>query len=361
MGYILTMQVVRIGKLLRSIRMTIALLLGVAIVAAAGTLYTPAEARSFLIALGGEPAVAAGETLGLVDVYKGTLFVSLQFLIVINILLCTLHRLPLRSALSVNYPGSTRRRWTVLLDAGMHISLLFVISGAATKALYGFVGTKNMYVGVAEDKIFDWRAGGDVPLGLEVLVEGLGKFYFPTLAKIGVVETATARPVELITVKEGARTDLAGGSLAVQSLTYLESGSAIELVVLEGGRAARYQFSVVSQKQEKVYTGRYTLTLVAWRRDLREVVGKVAIRERGRTVLEEQLRVNGRMSYRGWNVFLTGWGRDEFGNDFAGIQMTREPGSILFWAGAVLFSVCLPAFVLLRHGIDSRDAAPAAS
>ena len=116
------------------------------------------------------------------------------------------------------------------------------------------------------------------------------------------------------------------------------------------------RFSTGSKGPSTAVAGRYGLTLVAWRRDLREVLGRVAIRERGQDVLRDQLRVNGRMRHRGWNLYLTAWGRDEYGNDFAGIQMTRDPGAGFFWFGSVLFSVCLPVFFVLRHRVsDPRE------
>ena len=93
----------------------------------------------------------------------------------------------------------------------MHLSILVVLAAAATESLFGFVGTKNIAVGLSESMVFDWRAGRDVPLGFEVVVEELRMTYFPALAKIGVSETSTGRRLDLLTVREGAATSTAAG------------------------------------------------------------------------------------------------------------------------------------------------------
>jgi hypothetical protein len=328
------------------------LLLATALLAAVGTLYTPDQGRAFLASAVGERGVAMAQAIGIIDIFHGALFATLLCLVGVSVALCTWHRLPLINALSARFPGSPRRRWTVLTDAAMHLSLLAVLIAAAAESLFGFVGTKNIPVGVPEALVFDWRSGRDVPLGFEIVVEDLEKTYFPALAKIGVTETVAAKRLGLLTVREGAGTELGGGSLALQDLLYDPASSSLEMVALQDGRPDKVRFSTVPGEASHVVAGPYELTLVAWRRDLREVLGRVAIRERGQDVQRDLLRVNGRMRHRGWNLYLTGWGRDEFGNDFAGIQVTRDPGAALFWIGSVLFSVCLPIFFILRHRIS---------
>lgn len=347
------MRISSILSTLRSGKTGLVLLLATAIVAAAGTIATPPQAKAFLILIGGERAAAVAGAIGIIDVYHGPVFVTLMSLVAVNVALCTWHRLPLRSLVSAECSASNRRRLTVALDAGMHLSIVVVLAGAAVKALFGFEGTKNMYVGVPEAQIFDWRSGSDVPLGFDLLVEELKMSYYPALAKIGVTEKATGIPVELLTVRENAGAGSSDGSLLLQDMRYDAASSLFEMVAVQGQKADLIRFPKESGGPSNVDVGTYTLSLVAWRRDLREVRGQVAIRERGRIVQQDRLRVNGRMSFRGWNLYLTGWGRDEFGNEFVGIQVTRDPGAVLFWTGSVLFMVCLAAFLPLRHPKES--------
>lgn len=347
------MIVIGIIELLRSGRTALVLLLSTALTAAAGTLYTPEQGRVFLASTIGERGVAVAQAIGIIDVFHGPLFAALLGLIAVGVALCTWHRLPLIAALSRKYSGSPRRRWTVLTDAAMHLSILVVLAAAATESLFGFVGTKNIPVGVPEARVFDWRSGRDVPLGFEIVVEELGMSYFPVLAKIGVTDTGTGKRLDLATIREGANTEISGGSLALQFVRYDAAASLLELVALREGKPEMVRFSTGPKGPNTALAGRYGLTLVAWRRDLREVLGRVAIRERGREVRRDQLRVNGRLRHRGWNLYLTAWGRDDYGNDFAGIQVTRDPGAVYFWCGAVLFSVCLPLFFILRRRVSA--------
>ncbi len=326
-----------------------AILLATAATAAAGTLYTPEQARKFLLSSVGERGLAVGRALGVLDVFHGLLFAVMLGMIAVCVALCTWHRLPVIAALATGYPGGRRRRWTVLTDAAMHLSILAVLAAAAAEALFGVVGTKNIPVGISEAKVFEWQSEREVPLGFAIEIEELGMTHFPALAKIGITEFATGKRLELLTVREGGKAQASDGSLALREMQYDITSATLEMVALQGGNAERVRFSTKPDAQSKVLVGEYGLTLVAWRRDLREVTARINIKENDRVVKQDLLRVNGSMRHRGWHLYLTGWGRDEFGNDYAGIQAARKPGAELFWIGSALFSLCLPAYFVLRR------------
>lgn len=335
---------------LRSGRATMLLLLATALVAAAGTLFTPEQVRTWLEQAIGERGVAVATAIGVIDVFHGPLFAALLVSMGLSVALCTWHRLPIGNLFSSGYSGGGRRRWTLVVDAAMHLSILLVLVAAAVESLFSFVGTKNMHVGVPESMTFDWRAGHDVPLGFETVVEALGLTHFPAQAKIGITDAATGQRLGLLTVREGAGVETLGGSLAFRNVRLDAESSALHLDARQDTGVTAVRFSTAVKGPSEAVVGKYRLTLVAWRRDVREVLSRVAIRERGQVVRREQLRVNDRIRHRGWNLYLTAWGRDEYGNDYAGIQVTRDPGAILFWCGSVLFSVCLPVFFVLRRG-----------
>lgn len=343
------MKIDKIVKTLRSGRTTLLLLLATALVAAAGTLYTPEQARAFLGATVGKRGVAVAQAIGIVDVFHGSLFAVLLGMLALGVVLCTWHRLPILGILSSESSGGRRRNWTLLMDAAMHLSIIVVLVAAALQALFSFVGTKNIHVGVPESRTFDWRSGRDVPLGFELVVEALTMSYFPVQAKIGVIDDATGQRLVLLTVREEAVTAALDGSLSLRDVRLDTASKSLELVAVQDGKQSAVRLSTEENGPSTAVAGKFRLSLVAWRRDLREVLGQVAIREGGQVVLRDQLRVNSRMRHRGWNFYLTAWGRDEYGNDFAGIQVTRDPGAVLFWIGSVLFSLGLPAFLVLRR------------
>lgn len=345
----------RVLRTLRSGRTAIALLLATAITAAAGTLYTPEQAREAFLSTVGEQGAAVAKAVGFVDVFRGPLFAALLLAVVINVSLCTWHRLPLIGVFSSPYPGGPLRRWTVLADATMHLSLIVVLAAAAVESRFGFVGTKNIPVGVSEGMVFDWRAGREVPLGFEIEIEKLGMSFFPVVAKIGVTDIASEKRLGLLTALEGGRSEIDGGDLELEDLRYDPRSSTLEMVAIQQGKPVQVRFSTSQKGPTTAIAGRHRLTLVAWRRDLREVLAEVAIRESGQDVQRGLLKVNGMMRHRGWELYLTGWGRDEYGIDFAGIQVARKPGALFFWIGSALFSACLPLYLFLRRGVsDSR-------
>jgi hypothetical protein len=339
---------------LRSGRTALLLLLSTAVLAGVGTLSTPERRQAFFTMAAGDSGLAAARAVGLVDVFHGALFVSLLGAVATSVTVCTWSRLPLAGVLVPGFPGSRRRRLLVLVDAAMHCAVVVVLVAAEFKALYGFTGTKNVHVGLSTESVYEGGAGSEVPLGFEVVVESQTKAYYPVLAKIGVTETANGRRVGLLTVREAGGFVSRGSELNVGNLRFDDEASLIELEVRQRGDSQRVRFELAPGKQAAVLAGRYGLTLVAWRRDLREVGSGISIREQGQIVARRLLRVNERLSHRGWNIYLTGWGRDDYGSDYVGLQVTREPGASAFWVGSALLGVCVPAFLLLRHGKTRR-------
>lgn len=344
----------RVLETLGSRRTALLLLLSTALLAGLGTLSTTERRLTFFTTAGGDFGLAAARWVGLVDVFHGALFVSLLGAVAASVAVCTWSRLPLAVVLAPGFSGSHRRRLFVLMDAAMHGAVLIVLGAAATKALYGFVGTRNVHVGLSTESVYEGGAGSEVPLGFEIAVEGLTKSYYPALARIGVTETASGKRVGLLTVREGGAAASLGNELTLGSVRFDEAASRIELEVRQRGGAEVIRYELAPGKQAVVSAGSYGFTLLAWRRDLREVGSGVSIREQGQVVARGHLRVNERLSHRGWNIYLAGWGRDDYGSDYVGFQVTREPDASAFWAGSAIFCVCLPAFLLLRHGKSRR-------
>jgi hypothetical protein len=102
--------------------------------------------------------------------------------------------------------------------------------------------------------------------------------------------------------------------------------------------------------------GGVRFTLVAYRDEERMVRVLVNALSESGLVVEQWLSPNGSLAVGGTDVFLTAWGRDEFGNRFAGFQVSRDPGAPLFWAGCILLVCAIPLHLIAkrRGGRGSR-------
>lgn len=286
--------------------------------------------------------------LGLADTFHSPLFIALLALLCLNVAWCTVHRLRQRAA--VRSSGNRSPRRTIAwLDGAMHAAVLVILAGAAAKGWAGFIGTQIIPVGTASDTVFAWGSRRDVPVGFTIAVTEQQTDYYPYRARIGVGRAATGERLRLLELTEGRPQRVPGEDLEI-------TVGALDRQAGVVGVSARAQGSGGELFLETKAGGRttgtfenYTLTLVAFRQTVKTVRSRVAIREDGRGVADGWLEPNARLSHRGTSLFQTAYGVDKFGNPYAGIQVTRDPGAPLFWAGCVLFCLTLPAFLYLRH------------
>jgi hypothetical protein len=287
---------------------------------------------------------AAARVMGADATFRSPLFLALLLAMSLNVTLCTFHRVAsrLRSADRV-------RRRIAWLDACVHLSLILVLIGGGGKALFGSVGTGYLFPGVTVTSFSDPLSGREFPLGFSVVLRERREEYYPLRLRLGVRERATGRKLDQFELAEGTpgRAVASGSPVAVRLLS--TDGANVLLDVSSAAGAEKMQLSLSSDAGATATHGPYELVVIAYRRDLRAVGGRIAILEGGRVVREAWLEVNGGVSYRGTQFFLTVWGADQFGNQFLGIQYSRDPLAPVFWAGAVLLAVLLPFFLMLRH------------
>ena len=80
----------------------------------------------------------------------------------------------------------------------------------------------------------------------------------------------------------------------------------------------------------------------------------------GRAPEEATLRINHPATFAGTSFSIVDLNRDPYGNAIVGLQMTREPGAPLFWAGSLLFGISLITHLLLKNAARGAVAAGAA-
>jgi hypothetical protein len=316
---------------LRSLKLTLALTLLMAGLSVGGTLLPPEAAARY---------------------YRNPLSATLFAVFSLNILLCTWHR----SARSIRAGGMAKgkKRGKTILDVAMHASLIVLLAGGTAKSLAGFVGTQYLFEGVETPTVYSPKAGEDVPLGFSLLVRERVMDYYPFTLRVGIRHAETGEKLALLQLSETRETSLPGGDLVLSLAGYDIEGKKVLLRAEAGGETGTLAMDLFEGGNASAAFGEYRLALVAWRRDLKNVRGRVAVLEEGREVKEEWLAVNGRIAHRGWSIFVTSWGEDRYRNPYIGAQITRDPGAPVFWTGATLLAICLPLFLWVRHGRPGR-------
>lgn len=321
-------------RLLRSTNLTIALCL---LLAAGGT------AGSILY----RGNTAFGK-ISAFNVYRSPLFLVPAGLLVLNILFCVIPRLR-------EMPAGKARTWSF---AGIHVGLLLLAAGLATDGAAGFVGTQYFPVGVPYSGYHNWRTGRDEALPFSVTVTGAGIRFHPRNLQVG-VRDAMGRKVGLFVVREGVSFEVPGAGLVVTPRKFDEDGKTLVLDAFTGG-VLRAGLAATAETPAAV--GGYAIVPVAYfNPEPSDYVASVRFTAPGRAGEEATLRINRPADFGGLSFSIVALDRDRYGNGIVGLQITREPGAPLFWAGALLFGASLFSHLLLKGAMAAPSVPVAAA
>lgn len=285
-------------------------------------------------------ALATVGTFTAVDVYGSPPFLFLAGLLALNIAFCSVHR-GLRRA-----RGAAGQGAAIVLDLLVHLSLLVILAGGVAKGVWGFIGAQYLFPGLAEGKVRDFSTDEEGPLGFSLLLKERRDEFYPLRARIGLRERESGEKVGATEVIEGGRASLGPVTITFTSFDRPRGEVVVRARAGEGEREVRLAVSETGAGEASI--GPHDLVLIAYREDLRQVRGLIAVLEEGREVKEQWLAVNARLAHKGTSVFLTGWGSDPYGNEYLTIQISRDPGAPLFWTGCVLLGLSLPLFLARR-------------
>jgi ResB-like family len=330
----------RLAAAVRSAKLTVALLFILAVLALLGTIPRSAVERG----QAADSMTRVERFLGIRDTFGSPAFLSAACLLTVNILFCTAHRC---SRLK-------RNSLLMLADLLMHLSVVLVIAGGAVKGFAGVVRTASIPIGTETATAFDWKIGADTPLGFVIRVIRLDTEYHPFRARIGLRDTATARKIGIVEVAEGGRGDaaLAGVELSLAAID--REGGRAALLVKTPAAQGRIQLSLASGPGSSAQFGGVGFTLVAYQDEPKMVRALInAVLESG-LVVEKWISPNEGIDIEGNQVSLTAWGRDPFGNPYAGFQVSRDPGAWLFWAGCILLAGAIPLHLFVKHRRSRR-------
>ncbi|NIQ93379.1 MAG: cytochrome c biogenesis protein ResB, partial [Desulfuromonadales bacterium] len=153
------------------------------------------------------------------------------------------------------YPNGTRiyaRRnpWGRWGSTIVHLSFLGIMLGALL-AEAGFVGTLNIYVGDKSPVYFDWESQEDRPLPFEFRLDYFEPVYYPIELRFGVLDNEGNR-LKAYNVKEGATVQLPVRGYSARVTKFLPYEKQIVLGVYRNGR---YLGEYHASADEKRYAG----------------------------------------------------------------------------------------------------------
>ena len=293
----------------------------------------------------GNTAQGAG---GAFHLFRSPLFLVPAALLLLNILFCGGSRLRTLSARSP-------RSWSF---AGIHLGLLLMIAGLAVDGLYGFVGTRYFPVGVPASDYFNWRTNRDETLPFTVEVTDARVDFHPVNLRIG-LKDLEGNKVGVYTVREGVPFRAGDPPVTVTPRRFDPSTNTLSFDAVSDGKRMT---GLSAGKEGSAPVGRYVVVPVAFANpEPSDFRLRVRFTPPGQGARETEIRVNHPASFGGIFFCLVNLDVDRYRNAIVGLQITREPGSPLFWAGSILFALSLLAHLAgkRRPAAEPRDAGEA--
>ncbi|RMF45251.1 MAG: hypothetical protein D6751_07665, partial [Deltaproteobacteria bacterium] len=350
----------RLIDLLASVRLTLILLFGLALVSIFGTLRPSRDAEL--------------EVLRYELFYQSPGFRLLLALLAVNLLVCSLRLLRRRLgetdrllASEVAGAGAElgaaneaavltrlrdlgfrprqqgermvfwRRRWARFAALVMHGALLLIMAGALASH-FGFVATVNVYEGDHTTVAFDWDRKADRDLGFTLQVDRAQLIFYPIDLKVGAIDPATGGVVKEWQVSVGDVFDLERGGYSVRVDAFDPLDKVLSLTLLRAGREQRKLSSRAGVKDLSGLVEGVVLYPLAFRDPvLKQYRSEVRLLEQGEVVRQGVIEVNRPLVHRGVAIYQTAWNRDDRGRPYVGFQLSRDPGEPLVWGGCVLF------------------------
>ncbi|SNB47462.1 ResB-like family cytochrome C biogenesis protein [Geobacter sp. DSM 9736] len=249
-------------------------------------------------------------------VYKNPFFLVLLALLGLNLVLCTVRRI------------RTISRPVLILHGGVLLTLVGCILTS-----FGFVGTVNIYEDTSIDQVYRWDLQRDVPLGMELNVRRVNREYYPVPVKVGVLRGQ--EKVSLHTLRTGESFTL--GEFEVLADDFDVAAQVLRLTVMQAGRVVGTCDTAGAAHLPPEFP--YRFKLVAFRDPvLKRLWVDILLSAEGAEA-KGVAEVNHPFTWRGLHFYNTQVARDEQGRTYAGIQVVKDPGRPLVFAGFAVMCI----------------------
>lgn len=245
------------------------------------------------------------------SIYSSAPFLMLLGIFGLNLILCTF-----------------KRRKTISGPVFvMHGGVLLTLAGCIATS-FGYVATINIYEGTSANRFYRWDKKEDVDLGFELLVKKINTEYYPIPVKVGVLRGQ--RKENLFVLKTGEDFEYNGYRIKVESLEPVTEH--LKLSVYQ--RDTRIGTYITSGTSDLPPGFPYTFALVAFQNPrLKRLWVDLDINKHSTKMAGGTSEVNGPFKWDGLYFYHTQVARDPSGAPYAGIQIVRDPGRPVVFAG----------------------------
>jgi hypothetical protein len=251
------------------------------------------------------------------SLYSSMPFKVLLALLVVNLLACTVQRWK-------------RLKWPVLL---LHGGVLVVLFGALLTS-FGYVATVNIFERGKTEQAYRWDLEQEVPLGFDLAVEKIHREYLPVPVKVGVLRGGDEAGLHILNTGESF--NVGDYKVLVDSIDL--SAKTLHLTIFRGGLLV----GTTSTSGETALPGGfpYEFRLVAFKSPvLRRAWVDLKLLRDAAVLAQGSTEINSPFQWGGLYFYNTLIDKTPLGEPFAGIQIVRDPGRPVVFAGFVLAGV----------------------
>jgi hypothetical protein len=221
-------------------------------------------------------------------------------------------------------------RWPVIV---IHSGVIVTLIGGMVSWL-GYVATVNAYEGDKVEKFFRWDIEKDVPLGFTMTINRINTDFYPVPIKVGVMKGEEKK--ELFLLKTGESFEFDGYKINADRLEPV-SEKLLMTVFRKGEVIGTADTDGVSKLPPDFP---YSFKLVAYQNpNLKRMWVDLGLVGKDQAFLQGTSEINSPLHWNGLSIYHTKTSYDPSGKKFAGIQIVKDPGRPLVFAGMIITSL----------------------
>jgi len=272
---------------------------------------------------------------------RGSYYGSLPFVILLSLLVLVITICTIRSLRGL--------RLSVIM---LHAGFVIVCLGGVIRGVAGYVATVNVYEGGSIDQAYRWDLQRDETLGFTLTLRKISFDQYPVPLRIGILKNG--EKYRLVTTAEGKVFTVDGIHLVADRFD--PDSKVVSLSRVDGeGRRTPLDTSEPGMVGEG--GARYAFRLVAWQEPaVKRSWVELLVRTESGGDIAGVSEVNAPFSLDGVTIHHVKNGLDSAGKPYAGLQIVRDPGRPVVFAGMLLASaggILLP--LRPRRGTISHD------